>query len=348
MCRSQPIGFMDKIIQASERLSIAVSFENISVLFRPIQLKQFAGKGEEDFCCCCCPPLFRQKRKAATPSAARKGLRCPKTAQQQLQQQQQQQPSKKEAEAERLLERSNATVSTKAPDDQQSSNRAGGEDEEEGEELERRPGSVLPPNLPIVQQLCPLHAHLTSPRRRSPLKAAPPKEGGEGEEDVEEKGGEEKEERGGTPRPNAEKRPLMSGDEEKQDEGQDEGDGENEEPDMERDEDEDDDDDEDDDEDSLKAPPSSSAAPSSRVDSLASNATFCPVCSETHVRSQEQRPDDTDSFTPRVRSDKKSVTVLLGKEGEREVFRRSRRGRRTDCRSSDLCAVLCVLSAFVF
>ncbi len=312
---------MDKIIQASERLSIAVSFENISVLFRPIQLKQFAGKGEEDFCCCCCPPLFRQKRKAATPSAARKGLRCPKTAQQHQQHQQQQQPSKKEAEAERLLERSNATVSTKAPDDQQSSNRAGGEDAEEGEELERRPGSVLPPNLPIVQQLCPLHAHLTSPRRRSPQKAASPKEGGEGEEDVEEKGGEEKEET---------------------------GDGENEEPDMERDEDEDDDDDEDDDEDSLKAPPSSSAAPSSRVDSLASNATFCPVCSETHVRSQEQRPDDTDSFTPRVRSDKKSVTVLLGKEGEREVFRRNRRGRRTDCRSSDLCAVLCVLSAFAF
>ncbi len=62
------------------------------------------------------------------------------------------------------------------------------------------------------------------------------------------------------------------------------------------------------DESSMKA-----SLPQSRVDSLASDATFCPVCSDTHVRSQEQRADDTDSFTPRVRSDKKSVTVLLGK-----------------------------------
>lgn len=43
-------------------------------------------------------------------------------------------------------------------------------------------------------------------------------------------------------------------------------------------------------------------------------ATYCPVCSETHILSgREQRPDDTDSFTPRVRSDKRSVTMLLGR-----------------------------------
>ncbi len=57
--------------------------------------------------------------------------------------------------------------------------------------------------------------------------------------------------------------------------------------------------------------------PQSRVDSLASDATFCPVCSDTHARSQLDQlrttDGDTDSFTPRVRSDKKSVTVLLGK-----------------------------------
>ena len=37
-----------------------------------------------------------------------------------------------------------------------------------------------------------------------------------------------------------------------------------------------------------------------------------PVCSETHLASASNRLDDTDSFTPRVRSDKKSVTLLLG------------------------------------
>ena len=33
----------------------------------------------------------------------------------------------------------------------------------------------------------------------------------------------------------------------------------------------------------------------------------------TRSQSQKQRPDDTDSFTPRVRSDKRSITLLLGK-----------------------------------
>ena len=33
----------------------------------------------------------------------------------------------------------------------------------------------------------------------------------------------------------------------------------------------------------------------------------------TRSHSQKQRPDDTDSFTPRVRSDKRSITLLLGK-----------------------------------
>ena len=33
----------------------------------------------------------------------------------------------------------------------------------------------------------------------------------------------------------------------------------------------------------------------------------------THNHQQQQRPDDTDSFTPRVRSDKRSITLLLGK-----------------------------------
>jgi hypothetical protein len=37
----------------------------------------------------------------------------------------------------------------------------------------------------------------------------------------------------------------------------------------------------------------------------------CHVCSSLAKRST--KPDDTDSFTPRVRSDKRSITILLGK-----------------------------------
>ncbi len=37
----------------------------------------------------------------------------------------------------------------------------------------------------------------------------------------------------------------------------------------------------------------------------------CHVCSSLARRST--KPDDTDSFTPRVRSDKRSITILLGK-----------------------------------
>ena len=37
----------------------------------------------------------------------------------------------------------------------------------------------------------------------------------------------------------------------------------------------------------------------------------CHVCSSLARRSN--KPDDTDSFTPRVRSDKRSITILLGK-----------------------------------
>lgn len=57
----------------------------------------------------------------------------------------------------------------------------------------------------------------------------------------------------------------------------------------------------------------SQAAPSleSELVDLAAATVFCPVCSEP--RMPEQRPDDTDSFTPRVRSDKRSVTLLLGR-----------------------------------
>ena len=33
----------------------------------------------------------------------------------------------------------------------------------------------------------------------------------------------------------------------------------------------------------------------------------------TQTQQPQSRPDDTDSFTPRVRSDKRSITVLLGK-----------------------------------
>ena len=39
----------------------------------------------------------------------------------------------------------------------------------------------------------------------------------------------------------------------------------------------------------------------------------CHVCSSLAKRST--KPDDTDSFTPRVRSDKRSITILLGKVG---------------------------------
>ncbi|TRY74027.1 hypothetical protein TCAL_09106, partial [Tigriopus californicus] len=50
-----------------------------------------------------------------------------------------------------------------------------------------------------------------------------------------------------------------------------------------------------------------------RQNSLGSNSSFCPVCSDTHAsRTQDlSRGDDTDSFTPRIRSDKRSVTILL-------------------------------------
>ena len=37
----------------------------------------------------------------------------------------------------------------------------------------------------------------------------------------------------------------------------------------------------------------------------------CHVCSSLAKKST--KPDDTDSFTPRVRSDKRSITILLGK-----------------------------------
>ena len=33
----------------------------------------------------------------------------------------------------------------------------------------------------------------------------------------------------------------------------------------------------------------------------------------TQTQQPQTRPDDTDSFTPRVRSDKRSITLLLGK-----------------------------------
>ena len=42
-------------------------------------------------------------------------------------------------------------------------------------------------------------------------------------------------------------------------------------------------------------------------------ASHSPMCSETHLTSAFNRLDsDTDSFAPRVRSDKRSVTLLLG------------------------------------
>ena len=37
----------------------------------------------------------------------------------------------------------------------------------------------------------------------------------------------------------------------------------------------------------------------------------CDACA--FIALQQQRGDDTDSFTPRVRSDKRSITLLLGK-----------------------------------
>ena len=52
----------------------------------------------------------------------------------------------------------------------------------------------------------------------------------------------------------------------------------------------------------------------------------CAACSEAAAlvglqeqQQQQQRADDTDSFTPRIRSDKKSVTMLLG-EIKRSTF----------------------------
>lgn len=63
------------------------------------------------------------------------------------------------------------------------------------------------------------------------------------------------------------------------------------------------------------------AATAARLSLLAAESGFCPVCcAETAVvpvvnaigTAQQQRQDDTDSFTPRVRSDKRSVTILLG------------------------------------
>jgi cytochrome c5 len=41
------------------------------------------------------------------------------------------------------------------------------------------------------------------------------------------------------------------------------------------------------------------------------NNQMCDACALVNLQ-QQQKPDDTDSFTPRVRSDKKSITVLLG------------------------------------
>ena len=44
-----------------------------------------------------------------------------------------------------------------------------------------------------------------------------------------------------------------------------------------------------------------------------SNNSIVNICEACSSVSQSQRPDDTDSFTPRVRSDKKSIILLLGK-----------------------------------
>ena len=44
-----------------------------------------------------------------------------------------------------------------------------------------------------------------------------------------------------------------------------------------------------------------------------SNNSIVNICEACSNVSQSQRPDDTDSFTPRVRSDKKSIILLLGK-----------------------------------
>ncbi len=69
------------------------------------------------------------------------------------------------------------------------------------------------------------------------------------------------------------------------------------------------------------------AATAARLSLLAAESGFCPVCCvETAAvgapevgvigtAQLQQRQDDTDSFTPRVRSDKRSVTILLGRFG---------------------------------
>ena len=65
-----------------------------------------------------------------------------------------------------------------------------------------------------------------------------------------------------------------------------------------------------DDGDSLKKSPSLSSDVLAEV-VVEAGVIACHVCSSVAHRSN--KPDDTDSFTPRVRSDKRSITILLGK-----------------------------------
>ncbi len=60
---------------------------------------------------------------------------------------------------------------------------------------------------------------------------------------------------------------------------------------------------------------SSTSAASASVEVAAGPGALCDACTLIGINQQNsQRPDDTDSFAPRVRSDKKSVTMLLGKK----------------------------------
>ena len=40
---------------------------------------------------------------------------------------------------------------------------------------------------------------------------------------------------------------------------------------------------------------------------------YCKQLHQAMMQQQQPKPDDTDSFTPRVRSDKRSIIMLLGK-----------------------------------
>ena len=53
-----------------------------------------------------------------------------------------------------------------------------------------------------------------------------------------------------------------------------------------------------------------------QTDAIQPPAGLCQPCAlvySHYVQNQKQKGDDTDSFTPRVRSDKRSIIILLGK-----------------------------------